>query len=60
VKTFEALIQYRTPEGSLENGRLVITSNSKADAKKAAKQIADERANRFGGRVLEIIRKESA
>ena len=57
MKTFEALIQYRTPEGQLENDRLMITSKSKADAKKYAKLIADQRANKFGGYVLEIMRK---
>jgi len=54
MKTFTALIQYRTPEGELENDRLTINCNSKSEAKKIAKQIADSRANKFGGRVINI------
>lgn len=60
MKTFEALIQYRTPAGSLENDLLEIQSNSKADAKKTAQRVADERANEHGGHVCNVYRKEEA
>ena len=60
MKTFEALIQYRTPAGSLDNDLLTISANSNADAKKTAKRVADERANEHGGHVCNVYRKDEA
>lgn len=54
MKTYSAQIQYRTPEGELEQPWLLIAARSQKSARAIAKAEAQQRSNGKGAYVTQL------
>lgn len=55
MKTYFAQIQYRTPDGNLEDPWLQVEATSKKQARGLALQVATERSNGKGAFVRSVV-----